>query len=167
MGWEVFPLAIRRIITGNHALLRSRSRPVQKINDAIIALLDDMAETMYENNGVGLAAPQVGIARRLIVLDPGEDQLLKMINPRCLECEGEEIAVEGCLSIPGIYGEVPRASRVLVEALSPDGKELHLEAEGFLARILQHEIDHLEGVLFLDRAVRLVDPDEEKREEEL
>ncbi len=160
-------MAIRRIITGNHALLRSRSRPVQKVNDAIIALLDDMAETMYEYNGVGLAAPQVGIARRLIVLDPGEDQLLKMINPRCLEWEGEENAVEGCLSIPGVYGEVPRASRVLVEALGPDGKELRLEAEGFLARILQHEIDHLDGVLFLDRAVRLVDPDEEKKEEEL
>ena len=160
-------MAIRRILTGNHALLRSRSRPVQKINDAIIALLDDMAETMYENNGVGLAAPQVGIAKRLIVLDPGEDQLLKMINPRLLEQEGEETAVEGCLSVPGIYGEVPRASRVLVEALNPGGKKLRLEAEGFLARILQHEMDHLEGVLFLDRAVRLVDPDEKKKEEEL
>ncbi len=160
-------MAIRKILTANHALLRSRSRPVQKVNSAIAALLDDMADTMYENNGVGLAAPQVGIARRLIVLDPGDDQLLKMINPRCLEWEGEEIAVEGCLSIPGIYGEVPRASRVLVQALNPDGKELRLEAEGFLARILQHEIDHLEGVLFLDRAVRLVDPDQEKKEEEL
>lgn len=165
MGWEVFPLAIRRILNGNHAVLRSHARPVQKINETITALLDDMAETMYESNGVGLAAPQVGIAKRLIVIDPGNDHLLKMINPRCLEAEGEEIDVEGCLSIPGIYGEVPRASRVLVEALDPAGEPLRLEAEGFLARILQHEIDHLDGILFLDRAIRLIDPEEEKREE--
>ena len=130
MGWEVFPLAIRRIVNGNHAILRSHARPVQKINDAIITLLDDMAETMYENKGVGLAAPQIGIAKRLIVVDPGEDRLIKLINPRCLEWEGETADVEGCLSIPGIYGEVPRASRVLVEALDTRGKQLRLEAEG-------------------------------------
>ncbi|HOJ84493.1 MAG TPA: peptide deformylase [Bacillota bacterium] len=158
-------MAIRRIVNGNHAILRSHARPVQKINDAIITLLDDMAETMYENKGVALAAPQIGIAKRLIVVDPGEDRLIKLINPRCLEWEGETVDVEGCLSIPGIYGEVPRASRVLVEALDTRGKQLRLEAEGFLARILQHEIDHLDGILFLDRAIRLVDPEEEKKEE--
>lgn len=160
-------MAIRRIITGNYAILRNKARPVPKINEPIITLLDDMAETMYENSGVGLAAPQIGIAKRLIVLDPGENHLLKLINPRCLEMEGEEVAVEGCLSVPGVYGEVPRAGRVLVEALDPGGERIQLRAEGFLARILQHEIDHLEGILFLDRAVRLVDPEEEKKEEEL
>lgn len=167
MGGEVFLLAIRRILKGNHAVLRSHARPVQKINKTIAALLDDMAETMYESNGVGLAAPQIGIAKRLIVIDPGDDRLIQMINPRCLESEGEEIDVEGCLSIPGIYGEVPRASRVLVEALDPAGNPLRLEADGFLARILQHEIDHLDGILFLDRAIRLIDPEEEKRKEGL
>lgn len=159
-------MATRKILTGNHAVLRSQARPVRKINDAIITLLDDMAETMYEGKGVGLAAPQIGIAKRLIVLDPGENRLLKMINPRLLEGEGELVEVEGCLSVPGIYGEVPRAARVLVEALDPAGKVLRLEAEGFLARILQHEIDHLDGILFLDRALRLVDPEEEKPEKE-
>ncbi|HPU01053.1 MAG TPA: peptide deformylase [Bacillota bacterium] len=157
-------MAIRRILNGSHAILRSHARPVRKINDVIISLLDDMAETMYENNGVGLAAPQIGIAKRLIVVDPGEKRLIKLINPRLLEWEGEAVDVEGCLSIPGIYGEVPRATRVLVEALDPSGKELRLEAEGFLARILQHEIDHLDGILFLDRAIRLVDPEEKGKE---
>jgi len=165
MGWEVFPLAIRKILNGNHAILRSHARPVLKIDDVIISLLDDMAETMYEKKGVGLAAPQIGIAKRLIVVDPGENRLIKLINPRCLEWEGEAVDVEGCLSIPGIYGEVPRATRVLVEALDTSGKQLRLEAEGFLARILQHEIDHLDGILFLDRAIRLVDPEEERRKE--
>lgn len=165
MGAEVFPVAIRKILKGNHAVLRSNARPVQKINQAIVALLDDMADTMYEYSGVGLAAPQIGIAKRLIVLDPGDDRLMKLINPRCIEVEGEENGVEGCLSIPGIYGEVPRASRVMVEALDPGGKPLRLKATGFFARILQHEIDHLDGILFLDRAVRLIDPEEEPGEE--
>ncbi|MDI9457310.1 MAG: peptide deformylase [Dethiobacteria bacterium] len=158
-------MAIRRILKGNHTVLRSQARPVKKINQAIITLLDDMAETMYEYEGVGLAAPQIGIAKRLIVLDPGEDHLMKLINPRCIEMEGEENGVEGCLSIPGIFGEVPRAFRVQVEALDPGGNLIQIEATGFLARILQHEIDHLNGILFLDRAIRLVDPAERPEEE--
>ncbi len=158
-------MAVRRLFESTHPVLRSRARSVAKINETTILLLNDMAETMYDHKGVGLAAPQIGIAKRLIVVDPGEDRLLKLINPRCLEAEGEEIAVEGCLSVPGIYGEVPRATRLLVEALDPRGNAVRLEAEGFLARILQHEMDHLEGILFLDRAVRLVDPEEEKKEE--
>ncbi len=159
-------MAIRRIFDSSDPVLHSRARPVPKINETIILLLDDMAETMYEYKGVGLAAPQIGIAKRLIVVDPGENRLMKLINPRLLESEGEQIDVEGCLSVPGVYGEVPRASRVLVEALDTVGEPLRLEAEGFLARILQHEIDHLDGILFLNRAVRLVDPEENKEEEE-
>ena len=154
-------MAIRKILTGSHPVLRSKSSAVKKINQAVLKLLEDMAETMYEYKGVGLAAPQIGINRRLLVLDPGEERLMKLINPRLVEMEGTEAGPEGCLSLPGLYGEVPRAASVVVEALDPAGKPLRIEAEGFLARILQHEIDHLEGTLFIDRAVRLFDPEEE------
>lgn len=154
-------MAIRQILSANHAALRSRAAPVKEINQAVSALLDDMVETMYAYKGVGLAAPQIGITRQLIVVDPGEERLMKLVNPRIVEQEGEEIAVEGCLSVPGICGEVPRATRVIVEALdATSAKPIRVEASGFLARILQHEIDHLQGILFVDRAVRLLEPEE-------
>ncbi|NLA11766.1 MAG: peptide deformylase [Firmicutes bacterium] len=159
-------MAIRKIVTGSHPALRSKAAPVKKISEAVLHLLEDMAETMYEYKGVGLAAPQIGITRRLIVVDPGEDRLMKLINPQIIEMEGSQEGPEGCLSVPGIYGEVPRATRVVVEALDPGGKAVRIEAEGFLARILQHEIDHLEGTLFIDRAVRFFDPAEESPGEE-
>ena len=160
-------VAIRKILNGNHAALRSKAVPVKKINRAVTALLEDMAETMYAYKGVGLAAPQIGIARQLVVLDPGEERLIKLINPRLVEMEGKELAVEGCLSIPGVYGEVPRATRVLVEALDTAAKPRRIEATGFFARILQHEIDHLHGILFVDRAVRLLDPEEGSEEKQI
>ncbi|MGI6614893.1 MAG: peptide deformylase [Dethiobacteria bacterium] len=160
-------MALRKILNSNHAVLRGKAAPVKKINSAVRALLDDMAETMYEYKGVGLAAPQIGISRQLVVLDPGEDRLMKLVNPRLVEAEGEESDVEGCLSIPGVYGEVPRALRVLVEALDPAGKPLRFEATDYLARILQHEIDHLHGILFIDRAIRLLEPGEGSGEKEI
>lgn len=160
-------MALRKILNGTHAALRSKAAPVKKINEAVRALLDDMAETMYENKGVGLAAPQIGIGRQLIVVDPGEDRLMKLVNPRLVEMEGEGNAVEGCLSVPGVYGEVPRALRVLVEALDPAGRPLRIEATDFLARILQHEIDHLQGILFIDRALRLLEPGEGSEDEQI
>ncbi len=159
-------MAIRRILNGNHPVLRGEAQPVSEITGALLRLLEDMVETMYEAKGVGLAAPQVGVARRIIVIDAGDNQLLQLINPRILRESGTSTDIEGCLSIPGIYGEVDRAEQVTVTARDPEGREISLELEGLLARILQHEIDHLNGTLFIDRATRLVDPEEFQREQE-
>lgn len=153
-------MATRRLHFRDSAVLREKAAPVKTVSDVILQLLDDMTETMYEAGGVGLAAPQVGIGKRLVVIDPGDDQLIHLINPCLEETVGETVDVEGCLSIPGVYGEVPRAEKVTVTALDRDGREIRFQAEGLPARILQHEIDHLEGILFIDRAVRLVAAEE-------
>ncbi len=153
-------MALRRIVTLNNSILREKAQPVAKINSAIVRLLDDMVETMIEAKGVGLAAPQIGLSKQLIVVDAGDNHYLQLVNPCIVERTGSCLDVEGCLSIPGIYGEVDRAAKVVVTALDKDGKEVRLAAEGFLARILQHEIDHLKGILFIDRAARLLDPED-------
>ncbi len=153
-------MAVRRIVTLNNSALREKAQPVAKVNNAIVRLLDDMVDTMIEAKGVGLAAPQIGIAKRLIVVDAGDNQYLQLVNPCIVERTGSCLDVEGCLSIPGVYGEVDRAEKVVVTALDKDGKEIRLTAEGLLARIFQHEIDHLNGILFIDRATRLLDPEE-------
>lgn len=160
-------MAIRRIFEANEPVLRRKAGPVKKIDRVIWRLLDDMVETMYHFQGVGLAAPQVGVPKRIVVLDPGgeENRLMELINPHFRERSGEVLGVEGCLSLPGITGEVPRAERVVVEALDREGCPVRIEAEGLPARILQHEIDHLDGILIIDRAVRLLDPEEEEEEE--
>lgn len=153
-------LAIRNVFQAGSSVLRTKAQPVQAIDEVIFALLEDMAETMYDAGGVGLAAPQVGIPKRLIVVDEGEGNLLRLINPVLDNAEGECAAVEGCLSVPGIMGEVTRAKKVVVSALDTEGKRITIQAENLLARILQHEMDHLEGILFTDRATRLVKPEE-------
>jgi len=135
-------------------VLRGKAVPVRRINRSIKALLDDMAETMYAAKGAGLAAPQIGVAKRIVVIDAG-DGLIELINPRLLRSEGEAGAIEGCLSIPEYVGFVRRAARVEVEALNRDGEKIWVTGEELLARALQHEIDHLDGVLFVDRAERL------------
>lgn len=146
-------MALRRItIYKKDDVLRKKSKHVDKINERIIQLLDDMAETMYQANGVGLAAPQVGILRRAITVDIG-DGLLKLINPKIIEQEGEQQDVEGCLSIPGITGEVKRPYRVKLKAVNENGESMQLEGTGLLARAFCHEIDHLNGILFIDRVV--------------
>jgi peptide deformylase len=136
-------------------ILRQKAEPVEKIDDEIIKLLDDMVETMYDQRGVGLAAPQVGISKRIIVVDTsaGEEecQLMRLINPEIIEGEGEQIAEEGCLSVPGEYEKVRRYEKVVLKAMNEQGEEFTLPAEGFLARAFQHEIDHLEGILFIDK----------------
>lgn len=136
-------------------VLKGRCAPVETITDDVRRLLDDMAETMYLNNGIGLAAPQVGETSRLIVVDVkrGEegDTLLKLVNPRIVDGQGETRSEEGCLSCPDLLVEVKRFESVVVEAFQPDGKETTLEADGLLAICLQHEIDHLDGVLLVDR----------------
>ncbi len=162
-------MALRQILSDNHPVLRSSAREVNKINRGVLRLLDDMIETMHEANGVGLAANQVGVPKRILIAINGEDSVIELINPCVDRTEGEEVGVEGCLSVPGQYGEVPRAERLTVSGLNRQGCEVRLKAEGLLARILQHEMDHLDGVLFTDKALRMVDPeelqDEEKSEE--
>ncbi|WP_022851140.1 peptide deformylase [Limisalsivibrio acetivorans] len=147
---------VLQIRTFPDEVLRRENLPVEVVDEEIRTLLDNMAETMYENMGVGLAAPQVGVNKRVIVVDisAGEepDGLMKLVNPQIVDF-GEETVLgeEGCLSIPGEYEPVTRPDKVTVKALNEDGEELVIEADGFLARALQHEMDHLEGVLFLDR----------------
>lgn len=151
-------MAVRIIRTAGDPVLRETAKAVQKITPGIRVLLEDMAETMYSVQGVGLAAPQVGVGKRLIVVDVRDEQgLLKMINPVITGREGRETDLEGCLSFPGIHGEVERDCRITLRALDAEGNELEICASGLLARALQHEIDHLDGVLFVDRVVRFVE----------
>ncbi len=132
--------------------LRTRARPVEQVDDALRRLIDDMLETMYAAPGVGLAATQVNVHRRLVVIDVSEnhDQPLCLINPEILARDGVEEMEEGCLSVPGIYDKVQRAERVRVRALDRDGQPFDLEADGLLAVCIQHELDHLDGKLFVD-----------------
>ena len=132
--------------------LRQKARPVEVVDDDIRRLLDDMLETMYAAPGVGLAATQVNVHKRVIVIDVSEDkdQPLCLINPEILERDGVEEQEEGCLSVPGIFEKVRRAERVKVRALDREGKPFELEADGLLAVCIQHEIDHLDGKLFVD-----------------
>ncbi len=142
-------------------VLKRVAEPVENITGEVAKLAEDLAETMYAAPGVGLAATQVGVGRRVVVLDVrGEDEepgkrLLKLVNPVVAEREGEIVWEEGCLSVPDFTADVTRARHVLVRAWTPEEKEVEIEAEGLLAVALQHEIDHLDGKLFLDRLSRL------------
>lgn len=133
-------------------VLRKKSRKVEKINERTLLLLDDMVETMYAANGAGLAAVQVGILRRVIVIDDGTG-LIKLINPVLVEASGEQQELEGCLSIPGIYGRVKRPERVIIKALNEQGESVKMEGLGLSARAFCHEIDHLDGILFIDKVI--------------
>ncbi len=132
--------------------LRNRAKPVSRVDDRIQSLIDDLFETMYEAPGIGLAATQVGISLRIAVIDLSKDrsQPLCLINPEILEREGEETTEEGCLSVPGYTEPVTRAARIRLRALDRTGKPFELEAEGLLAVCIQHEVDHLDGKLFVD-----------------
>jgi len=132
--------------------LRTVAKPVEQVNDALRTLIDNMFETMYDAPGIGLAATQINVHKRLIVIDVSEekDQPLVLINPEILEKGGEEEMDEGCLSVPGIYEKVQRAERVKVRAQDRNGEPFELEADGLLAVCIQHEIDHLDGKLFVD-----------------
>ena len=143
-------MAIRNIRVDGDDILRKTSKPVKEMTERLETLIDDMFETMYENNGVGLAAPQVGILKRIIVIDIGEDQPMALINPEIVEADGEQIGDEGCLSLPGLVGEVARPDHVIVKALDRNMQEITVEGTELLARCLCHEIDHLDGVLYKD-----------------
>ena len=146
-------MALLEVLKAGNPVLKQVSVPVERIDKKLKKLMDDMAETMYEHDGVGLAAPQVGKNIRLVVIDcQDEHGLLELINPKITFKEGEVVDTEGCLSVPDIYGEVKRAAKVKVEFMNRRGKSQHLTATGLLARCIQHELDHLEGQLFIDIA---------------
>ena len=146
-------MALRKIRTEGDDCLRVQCKPVKEINNNIRTLIDDMFDTMYEANGVGLAAPQIGIVKQVVVIDDYDGNVLALINPK-LEPIGDEMqtSTEGCLSLPGYSGQVQRPKKVKVTALDEDGEEIEIIAEDFLAVILCHEIDHLSGTLFKDKA---------------
>ncbi len=145
---------VREIVIWPDPILKEVAAPVGRVDDSIRKTLDDMAETMYAADGVGLAAPQIGVSKRLITIDTSPRQegqkLIYLVNPEILKTEGKTSSTEGCLSIPGEAEEVERAAKVWVRALGYDGKPFELEAEGLLAIAIQHETDHLDGTLFVD-----------------
>jgi peptide deformylase len=156
MSWEA--MSIRRIYTSEDPVLRQKAKKVKKIEASTQKLIDDMIETMNDAPGVGLAAPQVGVSLRVIVVetpddedDPDSGTKLQLINPEIVKSDGEQDGEEGCLSIPGYVGMVKRKMNVTVKGTNRKGKEVKVNASGYLARILQHEIDHIDGILFTDR----------------
>lgn len=143
-------MTIKTILPFGDPILRKLSKPVESITPRIIKLLDDMTETLYASDGrAGLAAPQVGILRRIIVMDCGEG-LIELINPEIIDRSGEQVGPEGCLSYPGYAGVVRRSQFVKIKSLTRSGSESIIEGEGFLARCIQHEVDHLNGILYID-----------------
>jgi len=147
-------LALREIRILGDDLLRKKSREVTEVNDKIRELLNDMVETMLEFDGVGLAAPQIGILKRIIVVMKSEKEILKLINPEIIEQEGEAIDSEGCLSVKKKFVKVLRPTKIKVKALNENGEEITFVAEDFFARVICHEVDHLEGILIVDKAVK-------------
>lgn len=156
---------IRNIVLLGDPVLRRKAKPIRGVDRQTVKLLDDLLETMDDASGLGLAAPQIGIGKRAIVAQDGEGELVMLANPQIVSRRGKQVGTEGCLSMPGLYGTVERAKTVVVTGIDRSGREVKIEAEGLLARALQHEIDHLNGVLFTDHATELwwnerVDDDE-------
>lgn len=149
-------MAVYQIVRIGESILKEKAQEVAKITPNTHKLLDNMADTMYEANGVGLAAPQIGIPKRVVVIDIG-DGLFELINPVIVKKAGEEVEQEGCLSIPNLVGDVRRAKKIVAQALNRDGELMEYEVEGLLARAFQHEIDHLNGILFVDVAEKVYD----------
>ncbi len=153
-------MAIRKILNERDPFLRKISRPVENFDGRLHRLLEDMADTMGKANGVGLAAVQVGVLRRVVTIDVGNG-VIELINPEIIDVSGEQDGMEGCLSSPGEYGMVLRPMKAKVRALDRHGKPFEMEGEALLARAFCHETDHLNGRLFKDLASRMIDPDEE------
>ena len=153
-------MAVLNIIKDGDELLRKTSRPVTEITPRIIRLLDDMKDTLHKANGVGLAAPQVGVLRRIAIVECEPGELIELINPEVIEQSGEQEEVEGCLSVPDRWGITKRPAKVKVKATDRNGNTFTVEGEGLLARALCHETDHLDGIIFYDKAVRMLTKDE-------
>lgn len=143
-------MALRRVTINGEEVLRKVASKVENIDKDLLKLIEDMKDTMYHCDGVGIAAPQVGVSKRLIVIDIGEGPIV-CINPEIIEMSGEEIDIEGCLSVPEVEGEVKRPKNVKVRFINEKGQLCNMKASGLLARAFCHEIDHLEGILFIDK----------------
>ena len=153
-------VAIRNIVKEGDDVLRKVCREVVNFDEKLWSLLDDMAQTMYKAEGVGLAAPQVGILRRVVVIDVGNG-LIELVNPKIVGTEGEQEGQEGCLSCPGEYGIVVRPNKVTVEAQNRNGEKIQITGEELLARAFCHELDHLDGILYKDKATCMLEPEEQ------
>ena len=159
-------MAIRNIRVDGDDVLRKKCKPVDKMTERLSELIDDMFETMYDANGVGLAAPQVGILRRIVVIDVMDGNPLTLINPEIVEEDGEQTGAEGCLSLPGLQGDVTRPYHVICKALDRDMNPITVEGEELLARAICHELDHLDGILYKDLAINGLYKVEEVEEDE-
>ena len=159
-------MALLKIVTEENPLLRKKSKPVTEINERILTLLDDMAETMRKADGVGLAAVQVGVLRRIVVIETEPGQLIELINPRIIESSGKQRSQEGCLSLPGKCGITERPKNVTVEAMDRHGQIFTISGSDLLAKAFCHEIDHLDGILYTDIAKRMLTREEMAAEAE-
>ncbi len=165
-------MAIRNILKKGDKTLETRCRTVTDFDGRLHTLIDDMRQTLESSEGVGLAAPQVGVLRRVVLVvetnvpEDGEEYIIELVNPEIIEVEGEQNGPEGCLSVPGQYGLVTRPDKVIVKAQDRFGKSFTVEGEHLTARCFCHELDHLEGILFTERAERMLDPEELKPEAE-
>jgi len=160
-------MALRNIVLEGDEILRKRCKEVTDIDNRIHMILDDMIDTMREQNGIGIAAPQIGIMRRMFVIEPEEGEVIEFINPEILESSGVQTGEEGCLSIPGYVGTVDRPEYIKIEALNRHGKKIVHEAREMKAIVISHEFDHLEGILYTDKAegIREASADPEEHEE--
>lgn len=145
-------MALRNIVTEGDPILRKKCREVDKVDDRIRTILDDMVETMKDANGVGLAAPQIGIMRRMFVAEPEPDEIYYFVNPEIISMAGTQESEEGCLSVPGYSGLVDRPEKIRIKGLGRDGEPQEYEFEGFRAIVMCHEYDHLDGILYTDKA---------------
>jgi peptide deformylase len=171
-------MAVRPMVQADNPLLRKKSKKVKRFGRALQNLIDDMVETMHAVHGLGLAAPQIGVSQQVIVIqlpedeeDPQSGKLYVLCNPEIVKTAGEEESEEGCLSVPGFVGDVRRATVVTVKGLDRHGKKIRIKAEGLLARAFQHEVDHINGVLYIDRVdspekIRRIVPVEEQGSQE-
>lgn len=152
-------MALRKIVTEGDDILLKKCRPVEKFDSKLYSLLDDMVETLHDSGGVGLAAPQIGIMRRVCVIDIG-DGVVEYVNPQIISTDGEHEVVEGCLSSPGEFGIVSRPKKVVAKAFDRNGNEFTIEGEDLFAQAMCHEFDHLDGILFKSKVIRMLSPDE-------
>ncbi len=143
-------MAVLPILKHPDPMLRRKAKRVSHIDESLNRLIDDMIETMYQASGAGLAAPQVGVSLKIAVIGMPEEEVIVLVNPEVVKKTGERVVVEGCLSVPGYRGEIKRAEKVTVKALDRNGKAFRIKADDLLAEVLEHEIDHLNGILYID-----------------
>lgn len=147
-------MAIRIVREDGDEILRKKSREVEVVDDKIRMILDDMVETLHQYNGVGLAGPQIGILKRLVVIDLYDDkEIIKLVNPKIIKESGKQEVEEGCLSFPNQYAKIIRPEKVTIEALNEKGEKIRIKGEGLLAQAISHELDHLDGILFVDKII--------------